>query len=211
VAGGGLLGLVVANVVCVALREIDDAPLELLLTVALVMGTYSLSFPLHVSGPIAIVVAGLVVGHVGRRVAMTSRTREHVDTFWAMIDELLNIVLFLLLGLQVMTVKAGILEVVAAGLAVPIVLAARLTSVGTAVALVGLRRRQIPGFVPILTWGGLRGGLSVAMVLSLPPFRERDLFLACTYAVVVFSILVQGLTMRRLLTRYGLSDPTARR
>lgn len=209
VVGGALFGATVALGVCRALERVDDASLELLMTIAMVMGTYSLSFVLHVSGPIAIVVAGLVIGDLGRGVAMDARTREHVDAFWAMIDELLNIVLFLLLGLQVMTVKASVMEFVAATVAVPIVLFARLTSVGAAVAILSVRTRRVRGFVPILTWGGLRGGLSVAMVLSLPPFPERGLFLACTYAVVVFSILVQGLSMRRLLTRYGLVDRRA--
>jgi monovalent cation:H+ antiporter, CPA1 family len=206
VGGGAALGLGLGYIVYRTLMSIDDHPLELLITLALVMFTYASSFRLHVSGPIAVVVAGLLIGHPGRQFAMSERTREHVDAFWSMLDEILNAVLFLLLGLQVFAVPAGPNAILAALFSVVVVLFARLVSVGAPVAAMRLRGRLPRGLLSVLTWSGLRGGISVAMALSLPPFPARDLFLACTYAVVVFSILVQGLTVRRVLTYYGIGE-----
>ena len=208
VLGGTALGLGFGYVGYRALKSIDDHPLELLITLALVMFIYSLSFWIHVSGPIAVVVAGLLIGNPGRRFAMSDRTREHVDAFWRMIDEILNAILFLLLGLEVLAVQDWSEALLPALLAVPICLLARFVSVGipvTAMRAEGSLRR---GLVPILTWSGLRGGISIALVLSLPRFGGKDVLLAATYAVVVFSVLVQGLTVRRLLLHYGVGDTT---
>jgi monovalent cation:H+ antiporter, CPA1 family len=209
VAGGVALGLSLGYVGYRALKSIDDHPLELLITLALVMFMYALSFWIHVSGPLAVVTAGLLIGNPGRRLAMSTRTREHVDAFWSMVDEILNAVLFLLLGLQVIAVPAGFGVIVAGALVVPVALAARFISVAIPVSVMSLRGRYIRGIVPVLTWSGLRGGISVAMALSLPAFPGRDYLLACTYAVVVFSILVQGLTVRRVLVHYGVGEPVA--
>jgi CPA1 family monovalent cation:H+ antiporter len=204
VLGGALLGGALGYVGYRALKRIDDHPLELLITLALAMFIYSAGFWIHVSGPIAVVVAGLLIGNPGRRFAMSDRTREHVDAFWSMIDEILNAVLFLLLGLEVFAVLAGPQALLAALLAIPIALMARWVSVGIPVSAMNVRRNFARGIVPVLTWSGLRGGISVAMALSLPAFPARDIILACTYAVVVFSVLVQGLTVRRVLTYYGV-------
>ena len=206
VIGGVALGLALGYLGYRMLKSIDDHPLELLITLSLAMFIYAASFWIHVSGPIAIVVAGLLIGNHGRRFAMSQRTRNHVDAFWNMIDELLNALLFLLLGLQVFLVQAGPKAIVAGLLSIPIVLLARVVSVGLPVAVMSVRRRFPRGLVPVLTWSGLRGGISVAMALSLPPFPARDTLLACTYSVVVFSILVQGLTMRRVLLHYGVGE-----
>jgi CPA1 family monovalent cation:H+ antiporter len=203
VAGGTALGLTLGYIGFQMLRRVDDHPLELLITLALAMFIYSVSFTIRVSGPIAVVVAGLLIGNAGRRLAMSDNTREHVDAFWSMVDEVLNAVLFLLIGLEVFAVPMDRSKFTAALLAVPIVLVARLISVALPISVSSLRRHAIQ-LIPILTWGGLRGGISVAMVLSLPPFPARDWLLACTYAVVVFSILVQGLTMKPLLERCGV-------
>lgn len=204
VGGGAALGLALGYLAYRALRSIDDHPLELLVTLALVMLTYALAFQIHVSGLIAVVVTGLLIGNRGRRFAMSDRTRDHVDGFWTMIDELLNAVLFLLIGLQVFAVPVGPGALAAGVLSIVVVLIARLVSVGVPVSAMRLRGRLTRGIVPVLTWSGLRGGLSVAMALSLPPFPARGLILGCTYAVVVFSILAQGLTVRRLLIHYGI-------
>jgi CPA1 family monovalent cation:H+ antiporter len=206
VAGGVALGLGLGYLGYRALKSINDHPTELLITLALAMFMYSLSFWIHVSGPIAVVVAGLLIGNPGREFAMSARTREHVDAFWSMIDEILNAVLFLLIGLQVLGIKGEAHTMSAALLAIPIALVARFVSVGAPVAAMTVRGRLVNGIVPILTWSGLRGGLSVAMALSLPHFPGRDVVLACTYAVVVFSILVQGLTVRRLLVHYRVGE-----
>jgi CPA1 family monovalent cation:H+ antiporter len=208
VAGGAALGLGLGYLGYLALKSLDDHPLELLITLALVMFTYSLSFWIHVSGPIAVVVSGLLIGNPGRRLAMSQNTREHVDGFWQMMDAVLNAVLFLLLGLEVFAVPAGPIAIAAAALIVPGVLAARLISVSLPITAMSLRGRYRRGIVPVLTWSGLRGGISVAMVLSLPRFPAHDYLLACTYAVVVFSILVQGLTVRRVLLHYGIGEPS---
>jgi Na+:H+ antiporter len=207
VAGGAALGLGLGYLAYRALKSVDEHALELLITLALVMFTYSLSFRLHVSGPIAVVMAGLLIGNQGRRFAMSQNTREHVDGFWAMMDDILNAVLFLLLGMEVFAVPSGWKPIAAGLIVIPVALVGRFVSVTLPVAAMQVRRRKFErGIVPILTWGGLRGGISVAMVLSLPPLPAKDFLLACTYAIVVFSILVQGLTMRRLLGYYGVGE-----
>ena len=173
------------------------------------MVTYALAFRIDVSGPIAVVVAGLLIGNPGRRFAMSAHTREHVDAFWSMVDYVLNAVLFLLIGLQVFGVAAEPKVIIVGLLAIPIALMARALSVayqswpwaGGAVSSEGL--------IPILTWSGLRGGISVALALSLPQFPGKEYILAATYAVVVFSILVQGLTTRRLLVYYRVGASTS--
>ena len=204
VIGGAALGLGLGYAAYRALKSINDHPLELLITLGLVMFVYTVSFWIHVSGPIAVVVAGLLIGNPGRQFAMSDRTREHVDAFWSMIDEILNAILFLLLGLEVFAVGSWFEVLVPAILTVPICLIARFVSVSIPVAAMSVRGKMRRGLVPILTWSGLRGGISVAMVLSLPPFPAKNALLAATYAVVVFSILAQGLTVRRVLVYYGV-------
>ncbi|MCG6872495.1 MAG: sodium:proton antiporter [Gammaproteobacteria bacterium] len=197
--GGALLGLVLGYAVYHMLKQVNNYQVEVLLTLALVMGGYALARWLHVSGPIAMVVAGLLIGNHGRAFAMSDTTREHLDTFWELMDEILNTVLFVLIGLEVLVLTfSG--EYLAAGLvAIPLVLLARLVTVGSIVGLLRLGRSFSPRVVRILTWGGLRGGISIALALSLPAGPERDLLVAVTYVVVVFSILVQGLTVGHLV------------
>ena len=209
VVGGIALGVVLGYVGYRALKSIDDHPLELLITLALVMFLYALSFWIHVSGPIGVVVAGLLIGNPGRKFAMSDRTREHVDAFWSMTDEVLNAVLFLLLGLEVLAVEHWSDVLVPALLAVPICLIARGISVALPVTAMRVRGSLQRGLVPILTWSGLRGGISIALVLALPRFPGKEILLASTYAVVVFSVLVQGLTVRRVLVHYGVGGREA--
>lgn len=209
VVGGVVLGLCLGYIGYRALKSIDDHPLELLITLALVMFLYAVSFWIHVSGPIGVVVAGLLIGNPGRRFAMSDRTREHVDAFWHMIDEILNAVLFLLLGLEVFAVERWGNVLLPALCAIPICLFARFVSVAVPVTAMGRRHDQRGGLVQILTWSGLRGGISIALVLALPKFAGTEILLASTYAVVVFSVLVQGLTVRRLLLHYGMGREIA--
>jgi CPA1 family monovalent cation:H+ antiporter len=208
--GGAVFGLGAGWLVYRLLRSVDHYQVEILLSLALVSGGYALADALHLSGPIAMVVAGLLIGNHGRRFAMSSRTAEHLDLFWELIDEILNAVLFVLIGMEVLILPFTATYLVAGLLAILIVLAARFVSVGLPVWLLRRSAAFDPAMVPILTWGGLRGGISVALALSLPgaggPDAEpgREVILAITYVVVVFSILVQGLTIGPL-TRLWLS------
>ena len=199
--GGAAFGFATGYVTYRMLRSVDNYQVEVLLTLALVTGCYALAHALHLSGPIAIVVAGLLIGNQGRRLAMSSRTREHLDTFWELVDGILNAVLFLLIGFEVLVVTRMGYSILAGVLAIPVVLLSRFISVSIPVSLLKLRRRFTPHVIAILTWAGLRGGISVALALSLPHGPERDVILTVTYAVVVFSILVQGMTTGKLVRR----------
>ncbi len=195
-AGGGLLfGLVLGYVTFRLLRSVDNYQVEVLLTLAAVMGGYALASTLQVSGPLAMVVAGLIIGNHGRALAMSDTTRRYLDMFWELIDEILNAMLFVLIGMEVLLVVFSASKLAAAGVAVAVTLLARLLTVGLPVGLLQ-RATSLPrGSWKVLTWGGLRGGISVALALSLPAGPERNTVVALTYCVVVFSILVQGLSI----------------
>ncbi len=185
---------------------VDEYRVEVLLTLALAMGGYALADALKLSGPLEAVTAGLLMGGPIREQAMSARTREHVDTFWELLDDIFNVVLFLLLGLELLVLPLEGQYLLAGVIAIPVVLLARLGSVWGTVKGISLVRPMERGTVTVLTWGGLRGGLAVALALSLPRTlrAERNLLLVATYVVVVFSILVQGLTIERLLGRLGM-------
>lgn len=199
VLGGIVCGLALGAGVYYLLKDVDNYQLEVLLTLALVMGGYALANALHLSGPLAIVTAGLFIGNQGRHFAMSEKSRAHLDSFWELLDEILNAVLFVLIGLEVLLVAMRSEYLLAALAIIPLVLFARYVSVGSPMAVMSRFRRFTPGVVQIMTWGGLRGGISVALALSLPLGSERDAILAITYAVVVFSILIQGLTITRMV------------
>jgi CPA1 family monovalent cation:H+ antiporter len=200
--GGVVFGFVIGGITYAMLKRVDNYQVEILLTLALVTGGYAMAEVLHVSAPIAIVVAGLMIGNHGRLLAMSAVTRERLDTFWELIDEILNAVLFVLIGLEILVITFGPHLLIAGALSVLIVLIARFVSVGVPILIIRKFRELTPGVIKILTWGGLRGGISVALALSLPASAERETILAITYCVVVFSILVQGLTIGRLIKRY---------
>lgn len=204
-AGGGLaFGLAAGTLGYLVLRTLDDHRLEVLITLALAAGGYALAAALHLSAPLAMVVIGLLIGNHGRRLAMSAATREHLDTFWELVDEILNAVLFLLIGLELLLLPLpgpwSVAGLAAALLAVPVVLGCRWVGIGLPVSLLRLAGRAFtPRAVRVITWAGLRGGISVALALSLPAGEERALLLLMTYVVVVFSILVQGLTLGRVI------------
>ncbi len=203
--GGGLLGLGVGLLAYRMLKQVDNYQVEILITLGLVTGGYALADNLHLSAPIAIVVAGLFIGNHGRSFAMSEKTRQNLDTFWELADEVLNAVLFLLIGLEVMVLSLSWVNLAGALMGIVIVLAARLLSVAVPTNLLKIRsyRSYNPHVVKILTWCGLRGGISIALALSLPAGSHREVLLAITYGVVVFSIVVQGLTIGPFLRMLG--------
>ncbi|UCU97377.1 cation:proton antiporter [Acidovorax radicis] len=206
-AGGGVvLGLVLGWVTVWLLKSIDQYQIEVMLTLAAVVGGYALASHLHVSGPLAMVVAGLIVGNGGRARAMSDTTRRYVDMFWELIDEILNAVLFVLIGMEVLLISFSVPLLLAGVSAVLVALAARWLTVGLPVRA-GAQWLNLPqGSERVLVWGGLRGGISVALALSLPAGPERNIVLTLTYCVVVFSILVQGLSIGRVVRTAAHGD-----
>ncbi len=201
VLGGVLYGLGIGTLAYWMLKRVDDYSVEVLITLALTTGGYALAELLHLSAPIAIVVAGLLIGNHGRSFAMSDKTRGHLDAFWELVDEILNAVLFVLIGMEVLVLAYRDEYLLAGLLAIPITLLARLISVGVPVGIMRRYRSFSPMVVTILTWGGLRGGISIALALSLPQGEVRDTLVTVTYIVVAFSILVQGLTIGPLVRR----------
>jgi CPA1 family monovalent cation:H+ antiporter len=204
--GGALLGLAIGIVGFRAMRAIDDYAVELLITLAIVMGGYALASALHVSGPVAMAAAGLLIGNHGVQLAMTEATRDHVIKFWGLIDEVLNAILFLLIGLLGVTLLAGVPIRLLVGVAcIPLVLAARAISIA---APLPFWRKLLPfrTTFPVMVWGGLRGGISIAMALALPAGEFKDLIVTITYVVVLFSVLVQGSTIRRIVPAVSASN-----
>ncbi len=200
--GGALFGFIIGMIAYWMLKRVDNYSVEVLITLALVSGGYALALALHLSGPIAVVIAGLIIGNHGRKNAMTDTTRQHLDTFWELIDEILNAVLFVMIGFEILVLSLNSQYILASALAIPMVLLARFISVGAPVYMLKPFRTFSPKTIQVLTWGGLRGGISVALALSITTAVEkdvRDLILSMTYAVVVFSILIQGLTIGRLI------------
>ncbi|MEQ8292033.1 MAG: sodium:proton antiporter [Roseovarius sp.] len=203
--GGAVLGLVLGWLTFRVMRLIDDYSLEVLLTLGLAFGGYELAVFLHVSAPIMAVCAGLLIGEVGAKHGMSEETRDYVDAFWKLIDEILNAVLFLMIGFEVFAVAFEVDFLIAGVLSIGLALIGRLAAVAVPVLILRPFRTFSPGVVPIMTWGGLKGGISVALALSLPDSEWKPLILATTYVVVIFSIIIQGLTVSKLANRVGRS------
>ncbi len=199
--GGVLLGLAIGVLSYQMLKRVNNYQVEVIITLALVMGGYALADRIHTSGPIAIVVAGLLIGNHGRAFAMSEITRARLDDFWELVDEILNALLFMLIGLEVLVMPFTRALLIAGLLSIIITLFARWASVGGAVLLMRSFRTFSRGSVKILTWGGLRGGISVALALSIPTVPERMTIITITYIVVVFSIVIQGMTLGKLVDR----------
>jgi len=202
--GGLVFGLLIGAIAYWMLKSVENYQVEILITLALVTGGFALADTLHLSGPIAIVVAGLLIGNHGRMLAMSDEVRDHLDKFWELVDEILNAVLFVMIGLEVLILTFNRSYLLAGIILIPLLLAARFICVGIPVVLLKPFRTFSPHVIKILTWGGLRGGISVALALSLPAGPNREAILAVTYIIVVFSIIVQGLTIGKLVK--GVKD-----
>lgn len=199
--GGAVLGFITGWIAYRAMARMDEYTLEILISLGIVAATYAIALRLHLSGPIAVVVTGLLLGNRGKVVGMSDKTAEHLFSFWHLIDEILNSVLFLLIGLEILIVAIdpsfGWLVV----LTIPLVLAARFAAVSLPILALSRFQAFTPGSIPVLTWGGLRGGISVALVLSLPDNESKPLLLTATFAVVLFSVIIQGLSVKKVIAR----------
>lgn len=201
--GGAVLGIVLGWLTFRVMRLVNDYSLEVLITLALAFGGYQVSLYLHASAPIMAVCAGLLIGDIGAKHGMSEETRKYVESFWKLIDEILNAVLFLLIGFEVFAVTFETDVIVTAILSIGLALSARLAAVAVPVLLLKPFRVFNAGIIPIMTWGGLKGGISVALALSLPESEWKPIILAVTYVVVIFSIVVQGLSVTRVANRFG--------
>lgn len=201
--GGAVLGAALGYLVFQIMKRIDDYSLEVLLSLGLAFGGYQLAVYLHFSGPIMAVVAGLFIGDVGTKYGMTQQTRDYLDRFWELIDEILNAVLFLLIGIEVFAIAFDNSIVVSGVICIALALFARLAAVSLPIFLLKPFRTLPSDVIPIMTWGGIKGGISVALALSLPDNEWKPAILTITYIIVLFSIIVQGLTIAPLANRLG--------
>ena len=199
--GGLVFGAVLGYIGFLALRSIDEYKVEVLITLAIVMGGYTFASFLHISGPLAMVVAGIITGNKAKLEGMSDETRDYLGKFWHLVDEILNAVLFLFIGLEMLIIKVNTTVMIIGGISILTVLLARWLSVLFPVLLLRYKIRFEDNAIAILTWGGLRGGISVALALSLSTAMYRDEFVLITYIIVVFSILVQGLTIGKFAQR----------
>lgn len=206
--GGALLGLAGGYIAYRAMKTIDQHDVEVMMSLALVTVTYSIAELVHVSGPIAVVIAGILVGSQARQQAMSDDTRRHIDVFWSVIDEVLNSLLFLLIGLEIVVVEGTSAIFVAAAAAAILSLAVRFASVGPLALIISKLKVRFRTTV-LLTWSGLRGGISIALALSLPDSDFRQPILAAVYGAVLFTILVQGLTLERVANYFFRKKPGA--
>lgn len=205
VIGGVGLGFALGYLTYLMTRTIDHYETEVMITLAAVMGGYVLASALHFSGPLAMVVAGLFIGNSARETAMSKITQTYLDRFWELVDVFLNAVLFVLIGLELLIITLSPEYLMAGVLAIFIVIIARYLVLKIPIAFFRRRMEFVPYTDLIMTWGGLRGGISIALALSLTPEMNREFFLTVTYVVVVFSIIVQGLTVGKLITRLGVA------
>ena len=194
---GTILGLGASN----AMRKIDDYKVSVLITLSVVMGGYLIAHSIHISGPLTMVAAGIVIGNYGKRTAMSTITKDYLNKFWELIDEILNAILFLFIGFELLIIH-NITDYWLIGICcIIIVLFSRFLSIYIPVVLIPFKNKFSSGTIKVLVWGGLRGGVSIALVLSMDEGPYKPLLVGITYFVVVFSIIVQGLTVGKLAKR----------
>jgi len=201
---GALLGLAASN----AIKRIDDYKVSVLITLSVVMGGYLIARSLHISGPLTMVAAGLIIGNYGEQSAMTPETKDYLNKFWELIDEILNAILFLFIGFELLLIPDLVTHLLLGLITIVIVLIARLSSIWIPSTIVPFKNKFLKGALTVMVWGGLRGGVSIALVLSIDNGTYKNLLLEITYFVVVFSIVVQGLTVGRLAKRVLAENPT---
>lgn len=206
IVGGLIFGMVAGYIGYRILKDVDSYQLEIITTLAMAIGGYAMAESLHVSAPLAVVVMGLFVGNQGTSIAMPDKTKEHLLPFWALLDELLNLILFALIGLEVMSIVFETKQVVAGLLIIPLVLIARAISVWAPLTITKVFGTISPNTLKIMTWGGLRGGISVALAISLPTIPVKETIITMTYIVVVFSLLVQATTLGRFVKTLSIED-----
>jgi monovalent cation:H+ antiporter, CPA1 family len=195
-AGGGLLfGWILGYIGYLALRSIDNYVVEVMVTLAIVMGGYSLAEVLHVSGPLSMVMAGIITGNKSMDVVASDVTRDYIGKFWEMVDEVMNAILFLLIGFEMLIIPFNFTLLLLGCITIVIVLFGRLVSVSLPIRFLKYKNSFPNNTIPILTWGALRGGISVALALAVPKYMYGDMFVSITYIVVLFSIVIQGLTI----------------
>ncbi|WP_343531897.1 sodium:proton antiporter [Pedobacter sp.] len=194
---GALLGLGASN----AMRKIDDYKVSVLITLSVVMGGYLIARAMHISGPLTMVAAGIVIGNYGKRTAMSATTKDYLNKFWELIDEILNAILFLFIGFELLIIPNITNYWVMGGISIIVVLFARFISIYIPVKVIPFRNKFSKGTIKVLVWGGLRGGVSIALALSIDEGPHKPVILAITYFIVVFSIIVQGLSVGKVATK----------
>lgn len=209
VGGGLLLGMVLGYLGVKLLKTIDHYQTEVMITLAMVLGGHLIATTLHLSGPLSMVVAGLFVGNMGKSTAMSDTTIDYLNKFWEMLDEILNAALFVLIGLELMLIDFEWTYAGIAALSVLIVIGSRYVAIAIPSLVISIRKTFSHNALLFLTWGGLKGGLSIAMALSLQDEMGKNLLVTTTYGVVLFSILVQGLTLQPVIKKLmkGLDSP----
>ena len=206
-AGGGMLfGALLGYAGYFLLKSIDNYKVEVMISLAMVMGGYSLAHTLHVSGPLAMVVAGIIIGNRGKKYAMSDVTKEYLDKFWELIDEILNAILFIFIGLEILIIKKELNYIEIGLISIVLILVSRYASLWVSTLIMKFKITLPKKTIWVLTWGGLRGGISVALALSLNDAMYKDLFVTVTYVVVLFSIIVQGLTIGRFVKKLNLLE-----
>jgi len=206
-AGGGILfGWLLGNIGYIALKSIDNYVVEVMITLAIVMGGYSLAEIMHLSGPLAMVIAGLITGNKSMDVVVSDVTRDYIGKFWEMIDEVMNAILFLLIGFQMLIIPFNFTLLWLGCITIVIVLFGRLVSVSLPILFLKYKNYFAKNTIPILTWGALRGGISVALALAVPKYMYGDMFVSITYVVVLFSIVGQGLTIGKFAKKLAENE-----
>lgn len=201
-AGGGfLLGAFLGFTASKAIKSVNDYIVSVLITLSVVMGGYLIAHAMHISGPLTMVAAGIIIGNYGKRTAMSDEIKDYLNKFWELIDEIMNAVLFLFIGFELLLIP-NILDYWVVGVvAIVVVLLSRFLSIWIPTLMIRFKRKFSPGTIKILVWGGLRGGVSIALALSAGDSQYRSFLIAITYFVVVFSIVVQGLTVGKVAGR----------